>query len=111
MNVIKTNISSRAASLQDGANQVSLFHVTSCRCNALYLELGQEYARHTDLTGAVLSVFEGTGELQCEGDDGQTVVVQLVQGDTVFVPEHVAYKIVNVAKARLMVSELQIGPT
>lgn len=109
MNVIKSNIMSRAASLQDGGNQVSLFHVNSFRCNGIYLELGQEHSGQTDLTGLVLSVFEGTGELQCESDDRQTIVIQLVQGDTVFVPEHVAYKIVNVIQARLMISELLIG--
>lgn len=109
MNVIKANIQSRAASLQEGTHQVSLFHVDALSCNALYLEPNQEHAKHTNLTGVILSVFEGTGELYCEGDDGQTIVVHLTQGDTVFVPEHVAYKIINVAKNRLMISELLIN--
>lgn len=106
--VVKVNIESRQVSLLEGSNDTSLFKFEALACNALYLQLNQKYTHQAAACYSMLSVFQGTGELAFQ-QAGQTLSIQLVKRDIVFIPAHTAYSILNVAEPVLMISELLIG--
>jgi hypothetical protein len=106
--IVKVNIESRAASLLEGSQTVSLFDFNKHACNALYLNQNQEYVQQPNDQETMLFIFQGSGELQTTIDNTQQLSIQLVTGDIVFIPRQTSYKILNLTQPNLMIALLQV---
>ncbi len=103
--IIKANVQARHASLCDGSFQVSLFNINNIDCNATYLEQNQTYTGSMNHNQTVLLVTQGSGELTCN-DGTESMTMQVITGDILYLPEKCSYTMLNVAAEMLTFIEL-----